>query len=131
MSAPNPILEYNDPSRQTRNRLGLAAVVAGISATPVALFLAFLSMAAGRGDPILARALFPYSFLSTILTDPFTGGGLTFLSVALGVLQFPLYGILIAWANRKNYAFEAGVAIATVHILAAIPCFIGGAVQGF
>jgi len=92
----------------------VAGLLAGVLLTPLALLLAASSAGAGHGDYVVARALFPFSILSTHLT-----GSLTIVGVALACAQYPLYGYLIGAALQKKRPWSPGVVVATgAHTLA-------------
>ena len=85
-------------------------------ATPFALLLALSSGGAGHGDYILAAILFPYTLLSTAVNETITSA-----FVVVAVVQFPLYGVILALAGERR-SFVA-VALVCVHIAAVVLCF--------
>jgi hypothetical protein len=88
------------------------------------IMVAIMSGGAGHGDYVAARVLFPASMLLTLVE-----GQIGVLSIAVALLQFPIYGALLASSIvRWNY-LPAG-AVAFVHLIAAIACF-GGALPDF
>ena len=101
----------------------LSAVLVGLAlgvlfALP-SLSAAVISGGAGHGDYVAARLLFPGPILATLLE-----GGIGGVSIALALLQFPLYGGLLGWAVvRKNYI--AAVIAVSFHGIAAALCFAG------
>ena len=75
---------------------------------------------AGHGGYVAARALFPVPMLLTLLQDDSIGA----FSIAVGLLQFPIYGALLGWSvARKNWI--PAVAVILAHIIAASVCFAG------
>ena len=92
-------------------------VIVSIVVTPFALFLGLVSTGAGHGDYFWAQILFPYTMLSTFLfhsiTAPF---------ILLAVIQFPLYGLLLAFADERRRLGLVAIGLAVVHILAAALC---------
>jgi len=96
----------------------LIGLLIGTVITPVALFLAVASAGAGHGDYVLARALYPFSILSTHLTDSITVVGL-----ALACAQFPLYGWFFGAACEKK---KTSVALITTsaHAVAVALTFV-------
>ena len=94
----------------------------GLGVVPelAALIIAIASSGAGHGEYVAARALFPAPMLLTL----FEGGQLGPLSLALGLLQFPLYGALVVWsASERKTLFP--IAVAFAHLAAAMICFSG------
>ncbi|WP_157218713.1 hypothetical protein [Flavisphingomonas formosensis] len=83
-----------------------------------AIFAAIMSGGAGHGSYIAARALFPFSMLLTLLE-----GSIGPVSIAVGLLQFPLYGALIGWAVAMRTTRPA--VLIFVHLIAALACFSG------
>jgi hypothetical protein len=87
-----------------------------------ALLVAIASAGAGHGHYVAARALFPAPILLTV----FQGGSIGTLSIAVALLQFPLYGALLGWSvARRKYL--AAVLTGGAHLLAALLCFSGQA----
>ena len=83
------------------------------------IFAAIISGGAGHGDYIAARALFPSSMLLTLLE-----GRIGEFSIGVALLQFPIYGMLLGWSIvRRNYL--PAIAVASLHVIAAIFCFAG------
>ncbi len=87
--------------------------------TPLALFLGIASAGAGHGDYFWAKIIFPYTMLSTALFHsipaPF---------ILLAILQFPLYGLILAFAGERKRLGLLVIVLAVVHILAAGLCLI-------
>jgi hypothetical protein len=98
----------------------LKGVGIGVLIELPALLFAFMSAGAGHGDYGAARALFPVPMLLTILTDDTIG----LLVGSLALLQFPLYGALIAWNIRRGFRRPLAP-VAVLHIVAAVACFAG------
>ncbi|PSJ36491.1 hypothetical protein C7I55_25810 [Sphingomonas deserti] len=102
----------------------LRAVTAGFGLGVVlelaGLIIAIASSGAGHGNYVAARALFPAPMLLTLVE----GGQIGPFSLALGLLQFPLYGALLVWsASERKTLFPIAVALA--HLAAALVCFSG------
>lgn len=98
---------------------------AGAVASLPALVAAFMSAGAGHGDYIAARLLFPFSILLSWVED----GGVGPIGMMTGLLQFPLYGVLVARALRTG-PDRAAVIAAAAHLAAVIACF-GGLLPNF
>ncbi len=92
----------------------LKPVIVSLVVTPIALLLGIASAGAGHGDYIWAMILFPYTMLSVFpfrsITAPF---------IVLAILQFPLYGFLLALARERKKLSTLAMGLAAVHILAA------------
>jgi hypothetical protein len=89
-------------------------VLLSLILTPLALLLGIGSAGAGHGDYFWAKILFPYTMLSTFLfasiTAPF---------ILLAIVQFPLYGLLLAFAGERKRFGSLAIVLALAHILAA------------
>ncbi|MEO7691048.1 MAG: hypothetical protein ABIS51_17335 [Sphingomonas sp.] len=108
---------------QPSRRYLFLAVVAGIAVGTLielpALFAAIMSAGAGHGDYVAARMLFPVSMLLTLIE-----GSIGPISQSVALIQFPLYGALLGWSiSRKSY--KAAVLAASLHLAAAVVCFMG------
>lgn len=101
-------------------RAHLTGVLAGVLLSLPALFLALLSAGAGHGDYGFARALFPMPMLLTLIQSDNIG----ILSMATSLLQFPLYGLVLADAFARRRMGWAALLV-VVHAAAAILCFAG------
>lgn len=93
--------------------------VLGVIAEFAALVVTIASAGAGHGDYVLARALFPFSMLLTLVE-----GSIGTLSMMVGLVQFPIYGALLVWAFVRK-AWLPAVAMVLLHLAAAITCFSG------
>lgn len=93
----------------------VAWIGAGVVAGAVAIVVALSSAGGGHGSYGLAAVLFPYTMISTrffgSITPPF---------MVLAVIQFPVYGAVIAWAGDRGGKWKVLAAIAAVHAVAAI-----------
>lgn len=100
------------------SRAFLSLVIA-LLITPVFLFAGLASAGAGHGDYLWAKILFPFTLLSFrvsgTITNPF---------IALAIVQFPLYGLLLANANAKRRYLPSLVALLVVHSMAVAACFL-------
>src|SRR5690242_17468490 len=77
--------------------------------TPVALVLGMMSAGLGHGDYFLAKWLFPYTMLSTVLF-----GSITIPFLLLGIAQFPIYGFLV---SREKKPFETMMLLGLIHLV--------------
>lgn len=96
----------------------LAPVLVAIIATPICMIWAMAAAGAGHG-----------SFLPAIIMLPFTVlAGLAELNekilIAIAAIQFPLYGIILGYANVRGRLITAAVALFTVHTLAVSYFFV-------
>lgn len=104
-----------------RVRRWTVPIVLGVLANPLCLYLAWQSGGYGHGDYSWAKILFPYSLLTTILSQE-----ITFPAVILAFVQFPIYGIAVATAfgspRRMGIALISVcvvvLALASIHTLA-------------
>ena len=109
-----------DANRLPRYGAYAAGLVVGLLVEIPTLMLAIGSAGAGHGDYAVARALFPASMLLTLLEGDTIGA----ISITVGLLQFPIYGLVVAWCViRRNYV--PAVVITFLHTIAAIICFSG------
>ena len=97
----------------------LAGAAAGVVAELLALVLAFISAGAGHGSYIGVRLLFPFSSL-LILVE----GGFGPLGLAIGLLQYPVYGACLAVALATQRYRVVAMLLAT-HVIAVVVCFSG------
>ena len=90
-----------------------------LAVTPLALLLGIASAGAGHGDYFWAKILFPYTMFSTFLfksiNDPF---------ILLGIIQFPVYGFILAFGSQRKRLGLSAIVLAVAHILAVALCFI-------
>jgi hypothetical protein len=91
----------------------LIPVIVSLILTPIALLLGVGSAGAGHGDYRLAMLLFPYTMLSTAVFD-----SITFPFIVLAIIQFPLYGIALGYANQRGRFGLFAILVGVVHGLA-------------
>lgn len=101
-------------------RLGFwKPLVGSLAVTPFALLAGFLSAGAGHGSYFWTKILFPYTMLSTLISETIAGP-----FVLLGAIQFPLYGLILALGHkRKSLQCFLVIVLALAHILAAALTF--------
>lgn len=94
-------------------------LVIALVITPVFLCAAVASAGTGHGHYLWAKILFPFSLLSArvfgSITNPF---------IALAIVQFPLFGLILANANAKGRYLPSLVTLLIVHSLAVAACFL-------
>ena len=97
----------------------LIPIVASLVATPPLLFVAVLSTGAGHGSYFLAKILFPFTMLSTVLFS-----SIVVPFIVLAILQFPLYGLLLGRANAMGTFSRWQRRLLIAHLLAVAACFL-------
>ncbi|HEV8592855.1 MAG TPA: hypothetical protein VGQ55_12190 [Pyrinomonadaceae bacterium] len=104
-------------------RIVVRYAVTGLLISTVAMLLAFLSAGAGDGNYALARLLFPYSMLLTLITGDHITGPL----LAGALAQFPSYGLILGVASLlgKVALWITLAAIVIIHLSSAAACFSG------
>ena len=87
--------------------------------TPFCLLIAIASAGAGHGSDALAKVLYPFTLLSTIMF-----GSITTPFLLLAAIQFIIYGLVFGLAN-VNGRFVPLVFLAIgLHIGGVIACFV-------
>jgi hypothetical protein len=82
-------------------------VLVSLGATPILLCLGFLSTGAGHGTYFLATILFPFTMMSGFpITTPF---------IWLGIIQFPIYGVILGFANAKRKLILGACVLLAIH----------------
>ncbi|MCB9383173.1 MAG: hypothetical protein H6509_01055 [Bryobacterales bacterium] len=84
----------------------------------MALLLGVGSAGAGHGDYLWAKLLFPMTMASAQfleeITPPF---------ILLAIIQYPVYGMILGFANRQDQLDHAIVALTAAHLLFVALCF--------
>lgn len=96
-----------DAGRSSRSLVNVTLIGIGLGAP--ALAAATLSAGAGQGHYVAARALFPTSMPLTLLE-----GRINAFSIAIGLLQFPIYGGLLGWSIARRTYLPA-ILLASAH----------------
>ncbi len=86
--------------------------------TPVMLFIGLMSAGAGHGDYFLAKILFPYTLISTAMSD-----GIEPPFIWLAGFQYPIYGVVMGLANVRRKLIIAGGALSVLHAIAVVGAF--------
>ena len=89
--------------------------------TPITLVLGIGSAAAGHGDYLWAKIFFPYTMLSALLFQSITAP-----FMMLAIIQFPLYGFLLAAASERKRLTLLSIGIALIHGVSAAVCLLIG-----
>jgi hypothetical protein len=112
-------MENDRPITKSAWKAAVIGFAFGSSFALPALVLAVMSSGAGHGDYFAARLLYPVSILLTLVE-----GRIGVVSMAVGLLQFPAYGVLLGWAHVRGKHLPVAV-VALVHLIAAMACFSG------
>ena len=81
----------------------------------VAFVIAVAAGGGGHGTYLPAKCLFPYTMLSTRWTE-----GITTPFIVVALLQFPVYGIILAKANTRQKGAWALCVVAAIHLFAVV-----------
>ena len=92
-------------------KAAIFGLVGGILVTPIALFLAAMSGGAGHGHYVAARLCFPFTMASTYVFET-----ITIPFIALAVLQFPIYGLLIGRATKEKKVRPVAWTLGALHL---------------
>jgi len=96
------------PRRRVRGWVIVALSVAiGVLCTAMAVYTSFF----GMGTYWPTKVLFPWTMVSTAFTGLIATPWLVFM-----LFQFPLYGLILAWANRRGRLRAAAVAVSALHV---------------
>lgn len=90
-------------------------VLISLVLTPICLFLAAVSAGAGHGNYLVAKILFPFTLLSTLVFN-----SITVPSIVLAIIQFPLYGLILGVASKQGRFRSIAMALTIVHSLVAV-----------
>jgi hypothetical protein len=94
-------------------------VIASVIVAPIALFLGIASGGVGHGDYLAAMILFPYTMLSAAVFD-----SITLPFIILAIIQFPLYGGALGYANEKDRLGWMIALLCIVHGIAVAAMFL-------
>ena len=94
-------------------------VLISLLATPFFLFLGIASAGSGDGSYFLAKILFPFAMLSTVVS-----GSITDPSILLAIVQFPLYGVAFGVANIIGKLLPLAVGLLLLHAIVVALCFL-------
>jgi hypothetical protein len=94
-------------------------LVVSVVATPLLLLAAIASAGAGHGSYLLAKILFPFTMLSTLVF-----GSIIAPAIGFAVLQFPFYGFILGRANVKGSLRTRAAVLLLIHVLAVTACFM-------
>ncbi len=88
-------------------------IIISLIVTPFALLLSIGSAGGGHEDYFWAKIFFPYTMLSTFLFESIT---IPFIIIA--IIQFPFYGLILAFATKKKNLGLLIILLGLVHFLA-------------
>ncbi len=94
-------------------------VLVSLVVTPLFLFAAAVTTGGGHGSYVLAKILFPFTMLSTVFF-----GSIVAPFIAIAILQFPIYGLLLGRANVKGEITRWGTGLLVIHLLVVLACFL-------
>ena len=97
-------------------------VIGALVCTPVLLLIGLKSAGAGHGHYLMAKLLFPYTMLSTVVFGRICGWFL-----GLAVLQYPVYGAWIGMASERGALWKGIAIVVATHLMAVGLCalFVG------
>jgi hypothetical protein len=79
--------------------------------TPIFAGIGILFTGAGHGSYLLAAVLFPTAMISREII------------IAVAILQFPVYGAILGFANYRNKLTLAAIILAIFHVLLVLLIF--------
>ena len=80
--------------------------------TPILLIFAVLPMGGGHGTYSVANLLFPWGMVGTIFQDSING-----FFTFLGMMQYPIYGLLLDKFKNTNSFEKVILTILLVHLI--------------
>jgi hypothetical protein len=111
-SAPSDVGER--PGKSFR---GLATFLS-VLATPLLLFMVVLAAGGGHGTYGLAKALFPWTMMSTSVTKSITQP-----LIVVGIAQYPAYGIILDCARAAGRFKPTALTLLAAHFSAMMLAF--------
>ena len=117
MSQPSKPLEYGRPIPDRNRRIWIAiiSIVAGIACGPLGVLWAELNYCGGLSSSPLAILLFPFGMMT---------GYVTLGDMALVLVQFPIYGVVIGTFTLSGRLRCGILLVAIVHIGGVLLCFL-------
>jgi hypothetical protein len=88
-------------------------------ATPVFLFVGLASTGMGHGNYFFTKLLFPFTMLLAVLA-----GSIKPPLMWLALAQYPLYGVILGFANKRGRLRRVASIVTVVHALSAVICLI-------
>ena len=93
-----------------------APIIFSIPLTLVCFLLGAASAGVGHGDALPLLVLFPYSGALTTLAEELRFRDLSLIFILSIVLQYPLYGLVIAVAWQKGKLIWAATVLIALHL---------------
>jgi hypothetical protein len=87
-------------------------------ATPLLLFMVVLAAGGGHGTYGLAKALFPWTMMSTAVTRSITQP-----LIVVGIAQYPAYGVILDCARATGRFKPAALTLLAAHFSAIMLAF--------
>ena len=87
--------------------------------TPIFVFFTILFTGGGHGTYLPVKLLFPYAFISILLFGKVTS---SFLLISLA--QFPIYGLVLGVANKRDCFTIAKILVFLLHFPVVVLCFV-------
>jgi hypothetical protein len=116
--------QEHDPStpddaggRPRKSFRGLATFLS-VLATPLLLFMVVLAAGGGHGTYGLAKALFPWTMMSTAVTRSITQP-----LIVVGIAQYPAYGVILDCARATGRFKPAALTLLAAHFSAIMLAF--------
>jgi len=94
-------------------------IVISILLTPVLVYAGVVSSGAGHGNYLFARILFPFTMLSTIVSN-----SITLPAIGVAVVQFPAYGLILGIATKRRRLRGIATSLLLIHVLAVGICLL-------
>ncbi|MBD0326783.1 MAG: hypothetical protein ICV68_10140, partial [Pyrinomonadaceae bacterium] len=101
-----------------KNAEFLKPIIISVVLTPLALYVSYVSIVS-RQDYFWAKVFFPYTMLSKPLL-----GALYVPALLLAVVQFPFYGVILAFAGERKKLGTVAIWLVVVHGLATALCLM-------
>lgn len=89
-------------------------LIVGFVLAPVCLLISVYSMGGGHGNYFWCKVFFPYTMLTTVFL-----GKITLPLIVVAIVQFPLYGAIVAVGARRSRCWQTLAVIVPLHALMA------------
>ena len=113
----DPTTPNNVDERPGKSFRGLVTFLS-VLATPLLLFMVVLAAGGGHGTYGLAKALFPWTMMSTSVTKSITQP-----FIVVGIVQYPAYGIILDCARATGRFMPAALTLLAAHFSAMMLAF--------
>jgi hypothetical protein len=87
---------------------------------------AMASAGAGHGDYLWAKIFFPFTMISSLLyqTNNAPQAVNVLLWIVLPIIQYPVYGVILALASQKAKTSIAAIGLCALHVIVAALNFV-------